>query len=89
MRNFASAVAVSLALAFVYQTLTDVRPWSRVFASTGGTIEARRSPILRGRSVAHFGGYELNVAFTPDGEVVCVDISAAAPAPQQAAPPRS
>lgn len=36
-------------------------------------------PLMRGERLLRFGGYELNVAFTPGGRLVCFDIT---PAPE-------
>jgi hypothetical protein len=40
--------------------------------------------LVRGERVLRFGGYQLNIAFTPGGRLVCFDITAAAPPPKAA-----
>jgi hypothetical protein len=37
---------------------------------------AGHRPVLRGTRVLTLAGYELNVAFTTGGKVICFDISA-------------
>jgi hypothetical protein len=34
-----------------------------------------RETVVRARGVVTFGGYELNVSFTPEGRLVCFDIT--------------
>lgn len=36
---------------------------------------AAPEPLMRGERVLTFGGYVLNVAFTPGGRLVCFDIT--------------
>ena len=34
-----------------------------------------REAVLHGRRLVTFGGYQLNVSFTPAGRLVCLDIA--------------
>jgi len=45
--------------------------------------------LLRGERVLTFGGYELNIAFTRGGRLVCFDITAAPPPKARCSPPTS
>ncbi|HYE15456.1 MAG TPA: hypothetical protein VD968_13520 [Pyrinomonadaceae bacterium] len=76
--RFAAAAALVLAsTAFAHRSLASVSPCA-AGAAAATRPEARASgPVLRGRGLLKFGGYELNVTFTPGGKLVNFDITAA------------
>jgi hypothetical protein len=48
---------------------------SAVTLRGGAAPVAAREAVLYGRRLVTFGGYELNVSFTPAGRLVCLNIA--------------
>lgn len=69
-KRIACAACLSLTVAGAFKA-------SAVPLRGGGAPAPAGEAILYGRRLATFGGYELNVAFTPAGGLVCLDISGA------------
>ncbi|HEU4596154.1 MAG TPA: hypothetical protein VFS10_13510 [Pyrinomonadaceae bacterium] len=60
------AACLALCAAFAYQALAAARLPLR---ATEAQSVARQAPVLRGTVLLAFGAYELNVSFTPDGQI--------------------
>lgn len=73
-KRIACAVCLSAAAACAYQAmaLPPLRAQTEPALETSLDVS-----VLRGQRVLTFGGYELNVAFTSRGRLLCFDISAA------------
>lgn len=83
LKSFAAAAGLTLTLAFAYQSFAGAGP-SPNFAAPAGRASGG-GPVIHGKGVARFGGYELNIAFTPGGRLLCLDLSptsALAPTPK-------
>lgn len=68
-KRIACAACLSLFVAGAYRA--SAVPLRRAAAGPAGAEES----IVHGRRLLTFGGYELNVSFTPAGRVVCLDIA--------------
>jgi hypothetical protein len=76
LKKFVLAVAFSLPVAFAYQALAQGARGGGPISPPAGA-RAQRAPglVLHGKSVARFGGYALNIVFTPDGKLLCFDLT--------------
>ena len=70
-KKLACAAALCLSTSFAYQSFASP---GRCSAPSRQIVEA--APVLRGEGLLTFAGYQLNVAFTPDGALLGFDISA-------------
>lgn len=70
VKKFAMAAALSMSLAYGLQAFTTT---SAAMSNDARTVA--QTPILQARGIVTFGGYALNASFTPDGRILCFDIS--------------
>lgn len=70
-KKFAAAATLSLSLAYGLHAFTST---STAMSNDARTVT--QTPILQARGIVTFGGYALNASFTPDGRILCFDISA-------------
>ncbi|HEV3470626.1 MAG TPA: hypothetical protein VG148_14985 [Pyrinomonadaceae bacterium] len=75
LKSIACAACLLLTVAGVYKASALPLRLPARHAPTAAAPE----PLLRGERVFTFGGYQLNIAFTPGGRLVCFDITAAPP----------
>ncbi len=66
-KRMACAACLTLTVAGAYR--------ASAVTSRGRAAPAAEEAILYGRRLLTFGGYELNVSFTPAGRLVCLDIA--------------
>jgi hypothetical protein len=69
-KRIACAACLLLVVACTYRA-SALPPHTR----TQRAPESAAEPLVRGERVLTFGGYELNIAFTPAGRLVCFDIT--------------
>lgn len=75
-RKLSGAALLVLCLSlFGYGATVTVRSISRRAQARGHG--ARSQAVLYGRRLVTMGAYELNVSFTPDGQLRCVGVSTA------------
>ncbi|HZI20263.1 MAG TPA: hypothetical protein VEY09_16905 [Pyrinomonadaceae bacterium] len=87
LKKFALAAALSLSFAFAYRSLAHEPGRARNTSTASAVSAVTRAPaamVLYGRSVARFGGYKLDISFTPDGRLVCFGIAADTPSAPRA-----
>jgi hypothetical protein len=78
--RLACAACLALCAAFAYQSLAASRLPAR--AGDASSAAARlRAPVLRGKVLLAFGAYELNVSFTPDGQIRRFHLNSVSPKP--------
>lgn len=70
-KRVASAACLTLAAACAYGASASAPSRAETMREAAG-----HRPVLRGTRVLTLAGYELNVAFTTGGKVICFDISA-------------
>jgi hypothetical protein len=83
-KKIACAACLSACTALTYQAFaasSAVRP-----DESRAPRRAAPQTVLHGKGLVRLGGYELNVSFTPGGQLVCFDITAA---PKSAAKARA
>ena len=76
-KRIACAACLSVAVAGAYGAAAAALPANLPAGPAPKVIV--EEPLVRGERLLRFGGYELNVAFTPGGRLVCFDITAARP----------
>jgi hypothetical protein len=71
------ASCLALCAAFAYRSLAA----SRLPAGGADALSAaaRHAPVLRGKVLLAFGAYELNVSFTPDGQIRRLHLNSVSP----------
>jgi hypothetical protein len=72
-KRIACAACMSLIAAGAYRAAAAGLPSAEAQAPVRAA--AAPEPLVRGERVLTFGGYVLNVAFTPGGRLVCFDIT--------------
>lgn len=79
LKKFALAIGLSLSFAFACQSFARGSCNGEKTAQAASTRRAPAVVVLHARSVARFGGYSLDISFTPDGKVICFGIAADTP----------
>jgi hypothetical protein len=69
-KRFVCCACLTAFTAFTYQAAAAARPDSR---APGG--QCMPETFLRGNGLVSFGGYDLNITFTPEGRFVRFDIT--------------
>lgn len=69
-KKIVCAACLSLTATGTYRAAASSRP-----CVAPAPAVTREQPLLRGRGLVRFGGYELNVAFTAEGRFVRFDIT--------------
>lgn len=77
LKRMVPAAVLSFTTLFAYQSLADSRD-SVTVRKIRPAAHLSVGPILHGKSVARFGGYELNISFTSDGKLFCFDLKSSA-----------
>lgn len=80
-KKFATAAFLCLSLAYGLHSFSATN--SRAATGDDARTLLLQTPILQARGIVTFGGYALNASFTPDGRLLCFDISIA-PTPSAA-----
>ncbi len=68
------ASCLALCAAFAYQSLAATRVDGIVPSAA-----ARHAPVLRGKVLLAFGTFEVNVSFTPDGQIQRFHLNSVSP----------
>ena len=72
------AAGLALCATFAYRALAAAPLPAR---APDAADAARPAPVLRGTVLMAFGAYELNVSFTPDGQIQRFHLSSVSPKP--------
>lgn len=78
-KKLACAAALTLCMGLAHRSLASSwkSPGKCVPRTAVSASKPGGEPVLRGRALVTFAGYELNITFTPGGKLVGFDISTA------------